>query len=396
MMEPVAGASALLVIHATSIGVSIGAQVGEPTHVPLRAGWRNARADLGERLRHFKNEVRAAELGTEDAYRALETLYEKMHVVANDIFVDSDQLAELFEEHRLDRVRTNLLVDVVGADSEFLPLELLPLFPSHWREAPEDVVAPDGLKQVAQTFLGFKAIVRRTIRASVPQIGRIGSGRELPVRLFRDADMPGAALEERSLRERERVALREPWPPPGLGRDTVVRSLSEFIYDSARAGGHSVDAPDCVQHFACHFHEGSRHPAESSLHLRAPGDTQHRIEIGSLSFAMHRRRRSSEAPTERPLVFANACGTSAFSPVHASALPRIFIENGNPGFIGTETRIPDDFAAAFSERFYDRWMSGEPMGSALLDTKLQMLREWRNPLGILYSMYGNPDLCVKS
>jgi hypothetical protein len=388
-----AGASALLEIHATSIGVTIGDQVGEPIHVPLKAGWRFGRAGFSQRLRRFKDKIPAGALSVEDAYRALETLYDKMYAVTEDIFGNKfDELVDLFEEHKLDRARTNLLVEVIGADTEFLPLELLPLFPHHWRERSADVVTPDDLRQVAQTFLGFKAVVRRTMWASVTETAVIRSGPELPVRLFRDAGMRGAALEQRSLKARERIMLRASWPPPGLDRDRAARSLSEFIHDSAHAGGHAPDAPDAVQHFACHFVENDKDPAESHLQVQAPGEASHNIEMDSLSREMHRRRRNGAAPSPLPLVFANACGSSALSPVHASSLPTIFIRNGNPGFIGAETRIPDDFAAAFSEGFYDRWLNGQPLGTALLDTKLQMLEEQCNPLGILYSMYGDPDL----
>jgi hypothetical protein len=71
------------------------------------------------------------------------------------------------------------------------------------------------------------------------------------------------------------------------------------------------------------------------------------------------------------------------------------VENGNRGFIGTETRIPDQYAAAFSEQFYTELLQGRPLGEAVHAARWTLLRRHNNPLGILYTVYADPDMRVR-
>ena len=78
-----------------------------------------------------------------------------------------------------------------------------------------------------------------------------------------------------------------------------------------------------------------------------------------------------------------------------TSFPRFFVEeNNNRGFIGTETNVPDEFAAAFSAAFYTSLLSGSTLGKAIHDAKWKMLLEKNNPLGIIYTVYADPDLHV--
>jgi hypothetical protein len=63
--------------------------------------------------------------------------------------------------------------------------------------------------------------------------------------------------------------------------------------------------------------------------------------------------------------------------------------------IGTETLIPDKFAAAFAAQFYTEFLAGESMGQALIRAKHQMVCQYSNPLGMVYTMYADPDLQVE-
>jgi hypothetical protein len=77
------------------------------------------------------------------------------------------------------------------------------------------------------------------------------------------------------------------------------------------------------------------------------------------------------------------------------SFPKFFLkENRNRGFIGTETNVPDGFAAEFSQMFYRSLLRGVSLGRAIYDAKWAMLREKNSPLGILYTVYADPDLCV--
>jgi len=94
-----------------------------------------------------------------------------------------------------------------------------------------------------------------------------------------------------------------------------------------------------------------------------------------------------------PLAFLNACGTSKTIPTALTSFPKGFLRTYR-GVIGTETPIPDDFAAAFSAKFYARFVRGYSLGEALHRARWDFLQQSCNPLGILYTAYANPDLCV--
>jgi hypothetical protein len=80
----------------------------------------------------------------------------------------------------------------------------------------------------------------------------------------------------------------------------------------------------------------------------------------------------------------------------ATSFPRFFLQdNRNRGFIGTETNVPDAFAANFSRYFYSGLLNGLNLGEAIYEAKWAMLKNC-NPLGILYTNYADPELRVSS
>ena len=70
---------------------------------------------------------------------------------------------------------------------------------------------------------------------------------------------------------------------------------------------------------------------------------------------------------------------------------------GSRGVIGTAARVPDYFAAEFSERFYRYLLSGELLGHAMHKTKWDLLTmpDQNNPLGLLYLLYADPNIRVR-
>lgn len=390
------GAAALLELREKSIAVTVAGGHGNPVEVPLKTSWRSARANLNARLLRFRDHLDTGAVTVAAAYRGLETLFDKSVAVAHDIFVDFDDFTDILAENQLGRLATApILIEIVGVDAEFFPLEFLPVFPLRWDSADRVTTRAD-LARVAQTFLGFGAVVRRTTLTTLSQTTVFDVDGVVPIRLFRDAHMEGAAYEERYLRDRQDVELRGPWPGPGVPQGSGSTLLSAFIFDPARARDLGEVGEDCVHHFACHFYVAAGQASESQLLVRAPDDDAHEIAIEAMQAQLFLlRSRHGRGCRALPLVFINACGSSTLPPDGAASLPHMFLLNGNPGFIGTETAIPDAFASAFSEVFYDLWLSGRPLGWALLAAKLVMLERECNPLGILYSMYGNPDLRVK-
>jgi hypothetical protein len=96
-------------------------------------------------------------------------------------------------------------------------------------------------------------------------------------------------------------------------------------------------------------------------------------------------------------VFLNACGSGDLDPAGANSFPELFLKKdfGFLGFIGTETIIPDEFAGLFSEVFYEYLLAGMSIGDALRAARWNLLKLHHNPLGIVYSLYAEPEIRVR-
>jgi hypothetical protein len=95
-------------------------------------------------------------------------------------------------------------------------------------------------------------------------------------------------------------------------------------------------------------------------------------------------------------VFINACGSAQMPDEFSTTFPQLYWKRRKrqcTSLIGTEAKVPDRFAAQFAERFYTLVREGETAGYALLYAKRPMLEGAEmNPLGLLYNLYGDPDL----
>jgi len=155
---------------------------------------------------------------------------------------------------------------------------------------------------------------------------------------------------------------------------------------------------DQVQHFACHCETHETLSEDCFLGFAHDNRSHRKVTIGDLQnrFAALSVRLPRQEDVALPLIFLNACGTSAIDPGGVSSFPALFVEeNGNRGFIGTETRMPDKFAAAFSQAFYTHLLEGYPLGEAIHAAKWNLLEKQNNPMGIFYTVYANPDTRVR-
>ncbi|HEY8983319.1 MAG TPA: hypothetical protein VIU15_27540 [Streptomyces sp.] len=91
-----------------------------------------------------------------------------------------------------------------------------------------------------------------------------------------------------------------------------------------------------------------------------------------------------------PVIVLNACGTAVSSALSTEGFLTYFLERSR-GVLGTEADTPAPFAAAWATVFFDRLLSGEPMGEAVRATREHFALGHRNPLGLLYALYCNGD-----
>jgi hypothetical protein len=102
-------------------------------------------------------------------------------------------------------------------------------------------------------------------------------------------------------------------------------------------------------------------------------------------------------PLDHPLVFANACTTAATDPYFANELEMLFFDRLCSAYLGTETKVPIQFASRFAAiffHFFYRKVDPAPIaaGEAVAQTRLFLWTQYKNIGGILYTYINQYNL----
>ena len=97
---------------------------------------------------------------------------------------------------------------------------------------------------------------------------------------------------------------------------------------------------------------------------------------------------------DQPLVFVNACESAASDPFIVNELEESFLSRGSRAFIGTETRVPVQFAARFARVFFYYLYRGETSGEALALTRRFFWNQYRSIGGLFYSYVNDYELII--
>jgi hypothetical protein len=95
-----------------------------------------------------------------------------------------------------------------------------------------------------------------------------------------------------------------------------------------------------------------------------------------------------------PLVFLNGCetGTAGIDSTNENSFPGMFLDLGASSVIATEAPVWDKFGLGFSNELIALLSAGESLGDALFDIRRKYLKVANNPLGLIYTLYGNPNV----
>jgi hypothetical protein len=284
------------------------------------------------------------------------------------------------------------VVQITSSVPHLLPIEFLPLF--DLQEPPDGNRLID-LIAMAARFPAFSSIVQRSMLENPgPQsAGELQNTGHLRIRVFQDASTRTARESLALLGELTGVKVIGPWPHTRLEPAVLVRDLAAQL----RHGGTPAEDADHIQYFACHCDTRHRNSDDYALllaHQRGWWAQRTTVTLGALyrAFGAFARRTSTGT---LPLIFLNACGGARINPSSVSSFPLFFLENQNCCVIATETPVQDDFAACFAREFYAQFIRVPSCGEALYRARWRLLKDKRNPQGILYSMYGNPDLRLR-
>lgn len=264
-----------------------------------------------------------------------------------------------------DALNAPTIVQIVSKDF-FIPWELL-------YDSPLDTSAD------IPYYWGMKHIISRTIIQDVRRgahVSPIMESKRPKVGVVTSDRLPYVEKQElpalRKLHQSRSIAL------------TSLRTLLSTTQRSDELAelGRFLAQELQIIHFACHAYE--QDPIELS-YLFITKD----FSISMIDFVV-----SKYELKHNPFVILNACLTSIINPLHTSSWAEKLWERGARGVLATDFRVPDWFAASFSEMLYHHWLSGMPIGEALLTTRRQFWTEQHNPLGLAYSLYSSPSITI--
>ncbi|MFK0735499.1 MAG: CHAT domain-containing protein, partial [Gloeotrichia echinulata HAB0833] len=95
-----------------------------------------------------------------------------------------------------------------------------------------------------------------------------------------------------------------------------------------------------------------------------------------------------------PLVFLNGCATGDYSPESYVSLIDDFLNAGASGVVGTECPVSETFAECYATEVFQRLFAGEAMGQAMLAVRRNLLQQYYNPLGLVYSLYAAHEIAL--
>ena len=289
-----------------------------------------------------------------------------------------------------------------------IPFDLLPLFDL---DKPRPVNTMDDVARVAGAFLGFSSVVKRHF----PGISldyrtlRIDNLDSFAVKMFWNVSLPGAhAAKSFFVENGLHFDLKGgPWPNGTEAKDEFAfcEEVARFLSDpNTSFDGDTRHGKDHLCYFYCDCDTSSGNYEDHALFLGSGKWYRSHcpVRLYNLKDELHlhnqKNLRAGRVFASRPLVFLNACGSASLDPSSAGSFPELFL-SGNMGFlgyIGTEATVPEVFGRIFAEVFYRNFVGGLPLGQALYKTRWYMLRKFRSPLGLLYTLFADPEIEVRN
>lgn len=249
-------------------------------------------------------------------------------------------IAEVLDRH-LDEIDTLMLV---GADDP-LPWELL-------------------YRPAGRAFLGDEVLLARWSTQGARRL-QLGPGPRRYVLPQADKAPPTAGDE---------IAQVEQLVGAGRRISTLEGLLDQL--DEACFG---------LLHFAAHNVVDTQLPATDFIKLDQPFQQ-------AMLGAQYGGRLSAQAP----LVFMNACNTSAAGLLWtgASGWAGRFLDAGAGAFVGSLWQVRDRRALQFAAAFYAQLATGQPLGHAFRQARAAVAGEG-DPTRLGYTLYGHPQACLQ-
>lgn len=163
---------------------------------------------------------------------------------------------------------------------------------------------------------------------------------------------------------------------PALSKDELGNALKDFKDDIFYFFGHADD-------------------------FEPPIESKSWLELQKAHLNVYELRVNYKAPNfskDPVLVIINGCRTAPLETWDDQTILGYLCINSKMSLccLATTAAIPGSFAAEFARYLLNEFLLNKrPLGSAILCARKMMFKEWRNPLGLLYSLFGSLDTRIK-
>lgn len=206
------------------------------------------------------------------------------------------------------------------------------------------------------------------------------------LRFYWHADLKGAREQWKWLAKR----FDTEGPHPANGEDSRV--VADLIVFKGR--DHRKPITVAVEHFHCHHERRGDKPTAQPdvMRLKARSRSFSISKLFSIvtEVKIHADQllRLGTTPAAG-LVFLNACSSHLVSPRAVGSFARDLLLNGRNAVVTTWSDVPDDVAFAIACYFYEALLRGDTVGASLREARVRLLLDKKNPLGLLYTVYGD-------
>lgn len=93
-----------------------------------------------------------------------------------------------------------------------------------------------------------------------------------------------------------------------------------------------------------------------------------------------------------PLIFMNSCQGGQMASLFYKSFAAVFLDKRANCVVGPQTDVPGVFAAEYAKQFFTRFFGEKQrVGEIVRDLAWQLLDTYKNPLGLIYSLYRGID-----
>ena len=276
-----------------------------------------------------------------------------------------------------ERSRSGSMVMTMTSAESFVPWPLI-----YTHVGPGDALDPDGGNFHWEGFWGYRHRIEHEIeeQTGAARIEPNGNGKltlsfQADLGLDKDFRVTCVADQRQFFANLPGIAYTE-----------------RFHKHDLRQSIRSQDFRDQVMYFYCH-HVGTGDPdtpntARSRLIL-SDNDVIDDLDIEDWL--------DGRAFDARPVVFLNACQGGQLSTMFYKTIAHAMLKKQARCVIGPQIEVPARFAEQYAMRFFSRFLAPGPparVGDIIRDLARLFVDEYRNPLGLVYSIYQGLDSYV--